>query len=241
VGSLAVHDLAVQARFWAKVDKGPHPKGCWLWTANSTSEYKSFTKSGLPRKRNRDYGYGKVTIGGVSRRAHHVSFEITHNRPLRDGMILRHTCDNGKCVNPDHLLEGTNVDNMRDMYERGREPDLSGELNPSSRLSWEFVSRLRSEYEGNLNLTCHGLARKYNLTPPHLWSILTYTSWNPDGRPVGILREARKRISDDDVRRIRKLYDSGMRVYEINPHFSNISKRQVGNIARRKSRVDVND
>jgi len=23
--------LSLEERFWAKVDKGPHSKGCWLW------------------------------------------------------------------------------------------------------------------------------------------------------------------------------------------------------------------
>src|SRR5579859_2781369 len=45
----------------------------------------------------------------------------------------RHACDNPPCVNPEHLLPGTPVDNQRDSTERGRRPSFRGELNPNWR------------------------------------------------------------------------------------------------------------
>ena len=37
-----------------------------------------------------------------------------------EGQVVRHTCDNTRCVNPEHLLIGTLADNNRDRAERGR-------------------------------------------------------------------------------------------------------------------------
>ena len=37
-----------------------------------------------------------------------------------EGLVVRHTCDNIKCLNPQHLIPGTVADNVRDMDLRGR-------------------------------------------------------------------------------------------------------------------------
>jgi hypothetical protein len=51
--------------------------------------------------------------------SHRAAYEI-FSEPIPDGMILMHTCDVSRCVNPDHLRVGTRADNMADMYSKGR-------------------------------------------------------------------------------------------------------------------------
>src|SRR5215831_1732579 len=34
--------------------------------------------------------------------------------------VICHKCDNRKCINPDHLFQGTQQDNIRDAWAKGR-------------------------------------------------------------------------------------------------------------------------
>jgi hypothetical protein len=99
------------ARFWAKVDKSPHPNGCWIWTAK------------LPR-----HGYGTFGLHGKSKLAHRVCYRNTRG-PIPPGLDVLHSCDNPPCVNPAHLWLGTNADNVRDKMTKGRH--FSGDGSPS--------------------------------------------------------------------------------------------------------------
>jgi len=89
-------------RFYALVSI-PDPDGCWLWLGAGSGEM----------------GYGMFSMYGKRLKAHRVSYEF-HVGQIPEGMLVCHTCDNPKCVRPDHLWLGTNADNMRDMVEKGR-------------------------------------------------------------------------------------------------------------------------
>jgi hypothetical protein len=81
-------------RFWAKADK---TDSCWNWTAS----------------KDRD-GYGVVWVGpGKSLKAHRVSATLSGKDMTKP--VVRHACHNPSCVNPDHLMTGTQADNIKDM------------------------------------------------------------------------------------------------------------------------------
>ncbi len=65
-------------------------------------------------------GYPRISWKGSSNgKVHRIVYELaTGIDPV--GRVVRHTCDNPKCINPNHLLIGSEVDNVKDRVERGR-------------------------------------------------------------------------------------------------------------------------
>jgi hypothetical protein len=63
------------------------------------------------------HGYGQVWVGGRLRGVHRLVYFICHGYYPP---VVRHTCDNPACYNPEHLIGGTHMENSQDMVNRGR-------------------------------------------------------------------------------------------------------------------------
>ena len=88
-------------RFWRRVDRSE--AGCWRWPG-----YKIWN------------GYGRVKRAkdrGIL--AHRLAYEFAVG-PIPVGLDVLHRCDVRDCVRPEHLYVGTDADNQRDRYARGR-------------------------------------------------------------------------------------------------------------------------
>jgi hypothetical protein len=101
-----------EERFWNMVMPEPNT-GCWIWTGAYTRR-----------------GYGMISLGGRKSKtltASHASLKV-HGIEVPLGMQVNHKCDNKWCVNPEHLWVGTQSDNMRDMWRKGRGVGGKGNL-----------------------------------------------------------------------------------------------------------------
>jgi hypothetical protein len=96
-------DREIFSRFITMVSPTQTSTGCQEWTGYCEQN-----------------GYGLIKIDGRQRKATRWILGIARGRPLgRDECALHH-CDNPPCVNLDHLYVGDQLQNIRDMNDRGR-------------------------------------------------------------------------------------------------------------------------
>lgn len=89
--------------------------------------------------------------------------------------VVRHLCDNPRCVNPEHLEGGTQVDNMRDCRERGRQGDHRnfGADNGRTVVPDDVVLHIRRRYvKGSREDGLPALARCYGLSTSQVFRIV---------------------------------------------------------------------
>lgn len=120
-----------ECRFINKVDmsQGHGPNGdCWEWTG---------TKHG------KGYGHFSTLVGDrkLVEKAHRFAFRIFCDHDPGNLMVC-HTCDNPKCVNPDHLFLATNKVNLLDRQRKQRQ--ARGERSPHAKLTEGHVRALRA-------------------------------------------------------------------------------------------------
>lgn len=67
-------------------------------------------------------GYSTVDYQGVNTTLHRKVYCEANGASLESirGKVVRHTCDNPRCINPAHLIIGSYKDNSQDMVGRGR-------------------------------------------------------------------------------------------------------------------------
>ncbi len=69
------------------------------------------------------HGYGMCNVKRFGKRISRTSvlaWVDHYGRLPAPGMQINHCCDNPPCENVEHLYEGTQRDNVRDMIQRGR-------------------------------------------------------------------------------------------------------------------------
>ncbi len=116
-------------------------------------------------------GYGVLNIDHVVTYAHRFSYEL-HCGPLPDGAFVLHACDNRACVNPYHLSCGTQADNMRDMYAKGR----GNPQGAKRKLTAEQVRAIRREARAGTNYPA--IAERYGISVPAVSMIVTRKRWS---------------------------------------------------------------
>lgn len=64
-------------------------------------------------------GYGMTTWNRKRYGVHRLAWELVKG-PIPNGKVVCHRCDNPKCVDVTHLFLGTQKENIRDAWAKGR-------------------------------------------------------------------------------------------------------------------------
>lgn len=157
-------------RFWTKVAITADDNKCWEWQ----------------RGKNVD-GYGVFGTGGRKHKkrhlAHRFSWELAYGN-IPTGLFVLHSCDNPSCVNPKHLFLGTNLDNIHDMMNKGRQSKgeakslaLRGENNPNAKLTKEQVEYIRQRYAQG-GILQRELGVQFGITQVQVSTIILRKAWD---------------------------------------------------------------
>lgn len=136
-----------------------HPDGCWEWSGP--------TVGGYSRVGNVPGATPKNVYGHIVSYEHHVG-------EVPEGMFVLHSCDNRRCVNPDHLRTGTRQDNMNDKVERDRQ--VRGERQVHAKLTAPMVLEIRERHAvGDVTLT--SLAQEFDVDVASIHNIVKRKTW----------------------------------------------------------------
>jgi hypothetical protein len=131
--------------------------GCWEWTGAQCSKR-----------------YGTIGIAGKSWLAHRAAWLLFNNEDPGE-LCVCHKCDNGFCVNPDHLFLGTQTDNIHDMENKNRSYHPSGAEHGRAKLTWDDVNTVRLLASQGVRTGL--LAERFGVSKPTILRIVRNVGW----------------------------------------------------------------
>ncbi len=117
--------------------------GCWLWDGHCNTN-----------------GYGQFRLGGPKQHLAHRWYYEQLRGPIPDGIELHHTCENHRCVNPDHLEPMTRRPHRLTRSDVKLTADDVAE-----------IRRLRGQ------VTQVALAERFHVSSRHISNIHSGTKW----------------------------------------------------------------
>ena len=132
--------------------------GCWNCVSHSSVGGDGYPKLKLNRKTVR-----------MSRYMYERYVDI-----IPTGLMIRHKCDNRKCINPEHLETGTAKDNVHDMIIRRNANfcGVKGEAHGASKLKQIQVDAIRKDTR-----IYKFIAAQYKISVPHVSDIKNNKTW----------------------------------------------------------------
>lgn len=159
---LAIPERAkdIRTRFWRYVGLDDDAQ-CWNWVGSL-----------------RENGYGQLNIDQYPYKVHRISYALWNGALPQGRFQVQHHCDNPQCVNPAHLYAGTQSDNMRDEYRRGRRKHSNrarGVNVHTAKLTDDLVREARRLHEQGLSFG--KTAKLFHVTRPTITRAIKGLTW----------------------------------------------------------------
>lgn len=119
------------------------------------------------------HGYGGFALTHRKTIGAHVASYCIFKGEVPRGQLVRHTCDNRSCVNPEHLVLGTQKQNMQDCIERQR--IAKGTKQHLARMDEQRVLELRARHAAGE--TQRDLATSFDISQPTVSQIVRRVTW----------------------------------------------------------------
>lgn len=146
--------------FWERVrlQTVEGPDGCHLFVGRTNED-----------------GYARVGMCGKLVFLHRVMWE-RHNGPVPTGKEICHTCDVRSCVNPDHLFAASHLENIRDMWRKGRGRVFRGSDQAQAKLSEADIPTIRTRIANGD--TCAAIAADYQVSDAAIRNVKKFRGWS---------------------------------------------------------------
>ncbi len=125
-------------------------------------------------------GYGSIYLSALQSqpKAHRVVWELVNKRPIPEGHVVRHSCGRGHegCVDPDHLILGTQHQNCLDASVQGRLGVAKGSRVGTSVLTEDDVLHIHRLFSTG-NYTKRAIAKRFGVSESLVGLIIKGKSW----------------------------------------------------------------
>ena len=138
--------------FWSRAKRKKN--GCWIWPIKNPN------------------AYGQITRKGIFYGTHCYSWTLTKGF-IPKGMCVLHTCDNRRCINPEHLFLGSKGDNNRDAFSKKRH--YFGTRHWKVKLTPSDVRVIRKRYARGESQ--ESISRDYGVGQPHISCVVRKKAW----------------------------------------------------------------
>lgn len=118
-------------------------------------------------------GYGEMWYRGRRVRCHRLAWRLAHGEEAKHNVC--HKCDVRNCINPDHLFDGTQSENMRDCIAKGRRNASRGRMGGRRKLRAEHIPEIVRRHGSGEKLTV--IAKTFDVDPMTIFDVVHGLSW----------------------------------------------------------------